>query len=926
MKKHLSFRILALVLSLVFLVTALPLGIFANDEPGESNNESASLNEEAPSYRLEGVSFLPNDSESDADFPREITELREESVKHFDNGDGTYEAISYGFPVHRKNADGAWHDIDNSLTLREEKGAERYITSDARISFAPLTSQNGTLWTLSENGYGISLSLSGADLRSGASADVRNHLSREDQILAAKSADDRDAAVRVDNRSTVLYRNVFTDVDLEYTLIGNDVKETILVNDARENYEFSFRLSLFGLIPEMTDNGTILLLDAENGDAVYHIPAPYMTDAADAYSNEVRFLLSDLGDGEYSLIVSASDEWINDPERAFPVAIDPSVSDRSGTCDTYFGCDSDAHKSTIFGGSSVMYLSNMQTPFIKSTSMPVLPNGATVTNARLFVAYYYGSGVTNSTLVSAHRATRDWNENSDTWNSMSQYGADPSLGLVSTSLSETYLSTGSDYPKWADIDVTDAVQYWYNGTRYANNYNYGIGLKRVSGNFYVIFHTRNANNGCTPYFVVCYRPTNGIFALLNYDAGCFLKGTTPLLSGQDTCGPSDRSSFFKFAYRPNTDDYVIRSMVDNSLTVYHNTPMHRPLSESVTNNDVQVPDENLDVSFTWKIGVHPDYPDGSRFMIWNECAGQNYYLAAEATWYGYSIILTTSVTDPGTSWDFLEMSEYSGQGVEPDTSVPQQIGYGETVDFDFHMFDYRIGINGPVYYSVTDTDGTMTNRATINSQTGLLTAQQYGRIQLRVSYSGAPTTWIWEISIGGTFVGEVPTTLRSNNSHLCIPCAITNIASFWCVSEGLTQFYCETSQQLEARATEVHAAMALAGSATSNTYIQDGYDIFSHTENGQTYTLNSLNCWASQNAFDWNSIVSEINAGRPVMLGFANVQGSPYGAHMTVCVGYTVSGGTRYVFLSDAHQSGYVQKPFSEAYNDFIAKVNLVSN
>ena len=231
-----------------------------------------------------------------------------------------------------------------------------------------------------------------------------------------------------------------------------------------------------------------------------------------------------------------------------------------------------------------------------------------------------------------------------------------------------------------------------------------------------------------------------------------------------------------------------------------------------------------------------------------------------------------------------------------------------------------------LHYSVADTDGSATDRAVIDSESGLLTAQKYGKIQLRVSYPGAPWTWYWYVSIGGTFVGEVPTSLRSNDSHLCIPCAVTNIASFWCVSEQLTQYNCETAQELENRAQEVQAAMGKAGSYMANANIQYGYNIFSHTENGLTYKLNSVNCWASKNQFDWNSIVNEINAGRPVMLGFASGNGSPYGSHMTVCVGYSVVNGTRYVYLSDSHNDGYIRQPFNEVYNDFISKVTLITD
>ena len=102
--------------------------------------------------------------------------------------------------------------------------------------------------------------------------------------------------------------------------------------------------------------------------------------------------------------------------------------------------------------------------------------------------------------------------------------------------------------------------------------------------------------------------------------------------------------------------------------------------------------------------------------------------------------------------------------------------------------------------------------------------------------------------------------------------------------------------------------------------------MFSHVSGNTTYTLQATNCWASKNAFDWDSITAEIDAGRPVMLGFASADNSPYSSHMTVCVGYEITDGIRYVYLSDAHKSGYQIQVFDESYNDFIAKVIVTSH
>ena len=230
MKNRLSYRILSLLFAFVLLVTALPLGVYANDTPSVSGAEAESSVESVAS---DVVSLLPTGYEPEPFFVTEVTDLRTENVKHFDNGDGTYEAVSYGTAVHRKDANGEWQDIDNTLTLREDRGVERYVSSDARISFAPAASGDGAIWSLSENGYSVSLSLSDANLRAGAGADVRNHATRAEQIAAAKKADDREAVLRVDNSTSIVYRNVLSGVDLEYVLSAVCAKangESIIIN------------------------------------------------------------------------------------------------------------------------------------------------------------------------------------------------------------------------------------------------------------------------------------------------------------------------------------------------------------------------------------------------------------------------------------------------------------------------------------------------------------------------------------------------------------------------------------------------------------------------------------------------------------------------------------------------------------------------
>ena len=370
-------------------------------------------------------------------------------------------------------------------------------------------------------------------------------------------------------------------------------------------------------------------------------------------------------------------------------------------------------------------------------------------------------------------------------------------------------------------------------------------------------------------------------------------------------------------------------MLNNEIFITPSLSNNAPVARKLTVSGASATDANVPTNYAWKITSTGDGYD----YIWQEENGVKYYIrSVYDSGDNHTLVYTTNPNDTGTKWSF---NKYTGSAIDGITLIPYTLNldHNSTFDYNAYMYSSTIGRNGPVSYSVVDTDDTETNRATINSSTGEITTSNYGKIKLKITYSGSPWVWIYYVSIGGTFVNEVPTNIRSTPNHLCIPCAITNIAAHWCIKNNLTQFGCATADTQNTTATSVHNAMAAAGGAGVNNNIQYGFDIFSHTENGVTTTLQSTNYWKSENnGFGWDLIVSEINAGRPVMLGFLRYPVSEDTEeennslpHMTVCVGYRIEGNIRHVYLSDAHDPNYQIETFDESYSDFIATVNLIT-
>ena len=96
----------------------------------------------------------------------EVVSLREENIKHFDMGDGTYQAIVYSHPVHELDEDGNWQDIDFSLSLTGTRGNQKYINKAAGVAFADRYEAGKPVMSLSKDGNAIDMTLLSASTNS----------------------------------------------------------------------------------------------------------------------------------------------------------------------------------------------------------------------------------------------------------------------------------------------------------------------------------------------------------------------------------------------------------------------------------------------------------------------------------------------------------------------------------------------------------------------------------------------------------------------------------------------------------------------------------------------------------------------------------------------------------------------------------------
>ena len=612
--------------------------------------------------------------------------------------------------------------------------------------------------TLRENGYVIALApvftQTAEKLKAASAVEIQNH--KENKIDSDRTLSIKDAA-EASNTTTVRYADVFSSVDVEYLLSGNDIKENIIVNDAQNEYTYSFALAVVNLTPELKPTGEIVLSDSSTGTEEYWIPAPYMYDANGEVSYDVSYELSG-AKGAYILRVVAEKKWINSDDRAFPVVIDPTIK-KTILYDTYI---SSAAPTTNYGTSSELWISSGKISFLKQ-EMPTLPDGCEFHAAKLYVYYYYYDKVTDGSLTAgAYQVLHSWSESGTsglTWNM-----ASPS---TNTYISSTRLSAGpfsgsrgayANSPKTVSFDVTSAAEAWYEGT----SPNYGIALKYEGGtNSSVILKSCEAGSLYRAYYIITYTEpeiVSGVYKIKNAANGLYLDvdnggatAGTRVQQWSTATEANKRNQLFKITFVQTYDTntklnyYTIRPMTNSALGL--ETALSGSRNATISTMSVNDSWAELTGNQLWAISK-----DGSYYTLKNGMPSANSYLTAPASATNGEAVYTADSAGTTSQW-ILE--PYTGEALNGVRKLSGALNLitGEELTYQICMYSSAVGVNGPVRYSVKNTDGTATDKATIEESTGHLTALKPGQIKIRATYTGAPYIWSWTATIEESMEG-----------------------------------------------------------------------------------------------------------------------------------------------------------------------------
>lgn len=298
----------------------------------------------------------------------------------------------------------------------------------------------------------------------------------------------------------VVFRGVRPDVDLEYVVLPDGVKENIVLRSAGAPSSYAFRLTpgkgevwraerleesgLWMFFVDGSPEPGFVLLPPSVGDSS-QIPVEELRGAdgvprwVHTVAGKASLEVEQEDDGSFVATVSVDEKWLGDPARVFPVVLDPTVYAQPDVADGWYD--------TVNGGNPVfesmlrLGAHGVGSPAMMSVltfDVASIPPGASVVDARL-----------NAYLDNCFPGSCDGGN----WGSMrvrrltGGWSAGTPWSVVSGSIEATSLDT-VDYASgvaptlgwqtWAAGPLTGVVQGMVNGSVA----NYGFILDKSAGN------------------------------------------------------------------------------------------------------------------------------------------------------------------------------------------------------------------------------------------------------------------------------------------------------------------------------------------------------------------------------------------------------------------------------------------------------------
>lgn len=345
--------------------------------------------------------------------------------------------------------------------------------------------------------------------------------------------------------SKVLYKNIVDNIDLEYVLSFEGVKENIIINEYTKLDKIQFDIK-----SNLTIKNENKVLEARKGkELLFDFSIPYMKDSNGNESDEVTYSVRKKEEDQL-LTISFSNEWLKSKNRKYPIIIDPTYENNTNVADTYIypGDTYDTRYNRNYLNVGVEKVNNQDVVnrgLIRFKLPDDLGPSEEIIRAELILAGYFivdnrvptenEMMLNTEKLVNIHQLTSDWTLEGANWNNMnSAYNSDvENVAYLSRSYLEYDITDPDPYNLKPVIQtnlneclITNLVRKWLTGTP-----NYGIMIKQSQENYInelapKLFSCNYSDGRLAPLLRIEYRNQNGIEPYWDYMKQPFTNGDT----------------------------------------------------------------------------------------------------------------------------------------------------------------------------------------------------------------------------------------------------------------------------------------------------------------------------------------------------------------------------------------------------------------
>jgi RHS repeat-associated protein len=467
-------KVFSLVLSVLMVVSSvLPRQVRASqyDYPNYDSNLEIENNEENEFYESIDVdpSLVPINFED--------INKRNEYEKYFRKIDGTYEVSIYDEAVHYKE-DGKWKDINNKMSYDNKTDSYENIANSFKIKFPKSIDDNKQI-KYKYGDYSIDWSI--LDIGKSDISYVSNDL---------KSNNIKELT---DINQSVTYSNVQNNVDIEYILSGNKIKENIYLNEYINDFSLTFEYKIKGLTLDYSDKSNIVFLD-ENNKPMFSLSDLYMIDSEGDISFELDFSVIETGNKTYQITILANNEWLKN--ATYPVTIDPTINSITTSMRIYDTWISSGRADYNYSSSDTMILTNEYS------------------TARGLLYFYIPSDILDKTIIYSHLSfskrnvtlgdqlniyqnTEIFASSSATWNNAPNYD----------NLVVDYYIVDSNTPFM--FDITESVKEWQ-ADGILRTPGFTIGYDEVTGSYNSVYQNGISSDLLKPIISIGYEEPSGL--------------------------------------------------------------------------------------------------------------------------------------------------------------------------------------------------------------------------------------------------------------------------------------------------------------------------------------------------------------------------------------------------------------------------------